>query len=1258
MRILRVRGENLASLAGPFEVDFEADPLGGAGLFAITGPTGAGKSTLLDAVCLALYDRLPRLASADGRAEVGHADDPDGTTRLKYDDVRGILRHGTGAGYAEVEFMGQDGRCYVARWEVRRAHNRPSGRLQAQTVTLRNVGSGERIGDRKTDTLGEIRQRIGLEFEQFRRAVLLAQGEFDSFIRADARQRSELLERLTGTQIYAALSKAAFQRAKAAREQIESLRNQLGANPPLSGEERARAETRLGAARAELDECTAQRDALTRAVDWFVTQERLHKDVTAAEAEHQRALQADTDAAAARGALDTARKAFGLRTEMEAAGTAAAQVAGLADELRDLEARCQESERELAAAVEVEAGAREHSAAARKAYDDIGPLLDMATALDATIEEAERNQRSNAATLEAARAEHVAAEADHEARTTRLDSAAHEARAHTDWLAAHKGVRVLAERVDVVTADVASAAALIGEIAGLESSAQACCAAATRAEEARQAAETNLEEEGRLISGLETRATPLRAALAAADRPALGRTRAALQDMQAATGTALDAAREVSRITGALAMNARGAEDARKKAAAGSETLAQVTTSLPVARARVEEARHALLRSEASVTEQAEHLRSLLVDGEPCPVCGATEHPFALAVAPLDQRLKADRARVSKLQAVVDDLITQQAQAAAEMGTARAELTRLGQEHAELSSHLSRLQGAWTNAVATIERAKPGAGAELPTPPADPTSDAAAHDLMALQGALSGRVRELDAEIEAYDGADSELREVEAQLRKKSATVQALREQVAASATREALNRAQETAARALLKEKTDARDSITGRLHTVLRAAIGDWADRLRRDPSELEESCRGLADEWVKRTEESAAAQRRVASLREDLREAEATLAAASARVQAADVELNEATGRLKRLRVERAGVIDGRPVGEVRTEYRVRAEGAAGHETQATAERARSAEALIASRTKEATSRTAYDGATAALQAAERTLAERLAASGLTRAVAAAALDRGEHWIENEQSRLDGLRAAVGTAAATLGERQRALAAHESAARPTSDRQTTEALRAASEEAQQVAVEEQAAALAAIMADDRARATAADVRARLEEKTASAEVWNALDDLIGSADGNKFRRFVQALTLERLLRRSNRHLADLAPRYQLECAPGGDLALQVIDRHMADEVRGVHNLSGGERFLVSLALALGLASMSTAQGIRVDTLFIDEGFGALDDTCLALAIGALEALQATGRKVGVISHLGELKERIGVKIQVTPRGGGRSEIEVVRT
>jgi exonuclease SbcC len=192
------------------------------------------------------------------------------------------------------------------------------------------------------------------------------------------------------------------------------------------------------------------------------------------------------------------------------------------------------------------------------------------------------------------------------------------------------------------------------------------------------------------------------------------------------------------------------------------------------------------------------------------------------------------------------------------------------------------------------------------------------------------------------------------------------------------------------------------------------------------------------------------------------------------------------------------------------------------------------------------------------------------------------------------------------------------------------------------------------AMLAADDDARARRASALTLLAAAEAEADIDRILGEVIGSHDGKKFRSFAQSLTLDGLLSVANGHLDELAPRYQLERVPNHDLELQVIDRDLGDEVRSVQSLSGGESFLVSLALALGLSSMS-AHDVRVRTLLIDEGFGTLDPATLDSALGVLDALQARGRQVGVISHVPQLMERVGAHVRVVQRGGGRSEVIV---
>jgi len=189
--------------------------------------------------------------------------------------------------------------------------------------------------------------------------------------------------------------------------------------------------------------------------------------------------------------------------------------------------------------------------------------------------------------------------------------------------------------------------------------------------------------------------------------------------------------------------------------------------------------------------------------------------------------------------------------------------------------------------------------------------------------------------------------------------------------------------------------------------------------------------------------------------------------------------------------------------------------------------------------------------------------------------------------------------------------------------------------------------------IARDDERLAASSALRLHIAQQSSAAKVWSQLGELIGSADGKKFRNFAQQLTLDILLGYGNSHLRSLTSRYRLERIQDS-LGLLVVDQDMGDEVRSVHSLSGGESFLVSLAMALGLASLSSHR-VRVESLFIDEGFGSLDADSLRVAMDALDSLQSLGRKVGVISHVQEMTERIGTRVQVQRQAGGLSRIVV---
>ncbi|HWN68818.1 MAG TPA: SbcC/MukB-like Walker B domain-containing protein, partial [Haliangium sp.] len=291
----------------------------------------------------------------------------------------------------------------------------------------------------------------------------------------------------------------------------------------------------------------------------------------------------------------------------------------------------------------------------------------------------------------------------------------------------------------------------------------------------------------------------------------------------------------------------------------------------------------------------------------------------------------------------------------------------------------------------------------------------------------------------------------------------------------------------------------------------------------------------------------------------------------------------------------------------------------------------------------------------EAARATLARGLDEAGLTLATVEALLGRGQGRLDACRTELSGREQALALARAVHMERLARQQRFEGQDAPALARAEAEETLArggsACSEARQALSELQVK----LRMDDDARRHQSEIGQQHRAQLERVRLYADLSELIGSADGKKLRVFAQSLTLDALLAHANAHLDDLAPRYRLARVPGYDLDLQVVDRDMGDEIRSVHSLSGGESFLTSLALALGLSSLS-ARDTRVESLLIDEGFGSLDPGTLEAALAVLDALQASGRKVGVISHVPGLAERIGVRIAVKPQGPGRSVVRVV--
>ncbi|HYH95550.1 AAA family ATPase [Hyalangium sp.] len=1240
MRILSIRGRNLTSLAGDFALELDQSPLDKLGLFAITGATGSGKSTLLDAMCLALFDRTPRLGGRGGVPVGRPGEDLD--DRLLSHDVRGLLRRGSADGHAEVDFLGKDGRRYRSRWSVWRARNKAEGRFRPQELSLTDVASGQTFGRTKSEVLEAIEQRLGLSFDQFRRSALLAQGEFAAFLRADSSERAELLERMTGTEIYSRVSIAAHERHKKEQDELGRMAAGLAAISRLSDEERAGAEATLSgeeAARVRAEAALAEASA---SVEWYAARARL------VGAEHV-ALE---DVARVTEAVEAAAPREGMLARVRAAEVFRGPVAAVESAERTLSEasaaqvmRAAEAEKTLAALGAREAELQQAGrirTAAQVAEEAAGPALTEAARLDAQLSVERREAQEAAQRAEASRAAEAQALAALAGIARQEAAARSEAEAARAWLDAHSRLEPLAREWPRWEAE------LVRYERTALSEQQAKAATVRLGKDVvrlREAAELRRQERQAGSEAMEmaqAQVTHAEAAVgvdAGAARRALRKALLARQEALRALGVARDGA-----VTAAAVEQESGTEveASRREAEAAAIEAQDAAARRLELEAGAKEAQRALARAQAA-QGLASH-RAALREGEPCPLCGAEEHPYGRAEAALEGLVVEASARVESLEAERTAAARKEAAALAREQAARP---RQAQAEARRSTAAARRAGhreAWAKARALLEQ---------PLPPEQAEDSEARSWLEEALKEAQARLTAVNAEEEAAEARARTAREARAAL-------EVCRERLEAAL--EAQRRAEDSLAEAerLLREaEREAEQAGLARRQVLADLASAftgwlQWESRLAAEPAGFRKHCATQVADWSARDEALRNAQARETEARGNRAAAEARKEAQRETAEAHAQAWKRADEALRETQAARAKVLEGRPTEQVRTTLRAAVETAGtGYEKARAVAESSSRDAAVATARAEEAAKAAASAAEAREQA-QTALGALLQGRGVTLEEVRRLLARDAAWCEAEARALAELREALARARTVLEERQAWRARHEASGAPTLPEPevaaTCERARAEAESHRAAA----ARSKARLDQDDEARRRYGAEAQALEDRRRAAEVWKTLHELIGSADGKKFKVFAQSLTLDALLLHANAHLEELARRYRLMRVPGYDLDLQVVDQDMGDETRGLASLSGGESFLVSLALALGLASLSS-ETTQVETLFIDEGFGTLDPETLEVALATLDALQATGRQVGIISHVSGLAERIGAQVRVVKQGGGRSRLVV---
>lgn len=1134
MKFLQLEILNLASLdkQGGEVINFEEGALGESTIFSIVGPMGSGKSTLLDAICLALYNRAPRYPRKKGdknqNIEIFGAADASENNRLAPTDSRNILTRGKKEGYSKLTFLANNGSIYRAEWHVRFQRVRYEN---AKTALYKITKNGEEITEETADW-NELPNIIGLDYDQFLRTVLIAQGSFANFLTAKENERYELLEKLIGceetyTNIATEIKKAKDQATDAYNQiaaSVEAVKQNL-----LNDEELAQLKEeidRLEKAEKELD---SQLQAISKDLQWFEENDKQIKQIAICQADMKQA--ADAIKAMQTQILrlqlhDEVQPAVNLLQEVERQTQSIHEqeenILKAEGNIKSQESAIDESEKTLASLKEAVSKAQEQ-------LEKALPVIAEARALKTKMEAAMPNLKEKKEALELAQKENQTALKDVEENARNIQK--WEAETEKANLALKTTKEEIAKQKQVL-------------------------------HEATQAAEQDWETERNKTAGQNIE--ELQSHKSAAEKK--------LQDVQQAIKVVahLDTAttekqKNEERI---LVLGKRNEEIDEALGKLTIEALEKETLTLRNA--------YTLM-----VSEKWEIHRANLTEGKPCPLCGSTTHPyhtdnrqFEEATTELSQLLKAKENLLKLQQKEEKDLSGERKQNDGEVQT-------LQKQQEKLSGEIATYEKDWKALIAQY--------------PKIPKAEA---ELKSLLPIYENKAKDASSKLSLFNKIQKEIERL-TQLKDKAVKDEAAYESKASTIQ----NKAQEntsTCATKLAEQKVLTSNLISQQKskEEAYRKALQAW-NSTKKEMEEWQEKYKQILN-----GEEPDAAEQRLTAAKD-----EAT--------KAADNQ-NENINKLKAELANSKG----------------------SHQTM-----------LSQNKTMKENLQTKEKELDFWIEEYNKQLEEKsIEPPFIDRNTIREMLHSAEDWNAIRREK-DEKEKAVASTTALYQSAEKAHQQH----LEHQPAQSRDALLAIQQEYQERSQRnELIAAKARMQNHQEALKQLGDKAEALQLVTQEKDDWTAITDAIG-ADGKTLRKIAQCYTLSFLITHANQEIRKFNSRYELQQVKHS-LGIRVIDHDRADDIRDTTSLSGGETFIVSLGLALGLSALSS-RNISFENLFIDEGFGTLDPDTLATVIDSLAMLQSSqGKKVGVISHTDTMSERITTQIRIIKNGNsGSSHIEI---
>ena len=1189
MKILRIKSLNINSLKGEFEIDFEKF-LKDESLFAITGPTGAGKSTILDIITCALYGRTARLSSPPNEL---------------------MSRH-TAECLCEVEFEVK-GKVYVSSWSQKRARKSPDGAFQTAKMEISEVESGKILETYLSKVPKYIEELSGLDFDRFIQSMMLAQGSFDAFLKARENERSSLLEKITGTQIYKQISCEIYQTYSKKNEEIKLDENLLGNIELLSNEVVIEKTSVLNNSKAQKLELDTKENELKIIATWLENLQKLEADNIRYIQEFEQITLEKESKKEDFIRLDLANKALNIQPIYQEKNSLTQIINQDKEKLEKLQKELIELKEHLELKTKESIKTKDELDKEKISFDSNSKKLQEVRTLQTKIESKLQNIKDLENKISSQNEQKINLDEDLKLLKTNQEKIENDLKTINDYLIKNKDDESLKEEISLISKNINDYKDVVKLLKQIEEKLQNTTLDEKNLQDSFTSTKKEFDEIKVLFDYKDKEYKELELQTSNFNQKEVNN-----RDRLKSIEKLLISIDEYKRLLESISKEENIITSSKNESKTIKTNIEEKTKLINEIQTHIQTLNDK--REKELLIAKYESDRVNLKEGEECFLCGSKEHPFvnhntsvsvdetASLIAQkkqiFDEENKALRVielSLSKLEAKID--------------SSTLELNKLSKSKEEIELVFSSL-----NFIL-----------------ADDSKTSLEEEKYLLDQELENIIKTRDIKEKVLIQRDNLQKELNT---KQTLVSQNEQELYKLKSSIEQLQNEQTQN----ISKKQSLEEELS-KVYTKYELIFDE----------KFEENFRILVakkDSFMKNETSKKELDAKLQSLTIQRKELDTKIISIESSLKTDAEQLSKISTETKELQTQSKSILDISDLNSFEKEITVKFN---------------TINEKYNSLSKELVNLNSKDELlnTQTIEMSQKLIDDNTKLDDKKQDFNKALLENSFNSKEEFEKVLlpKEQREELSLMCKALEEKYTQIQTLKiDIAKKLSEQKelnlTDKELQTLSEELKelQTTIDELQKSIGSLEKELEINALNMqkheDKIKELQKKKEAFKVWVKLNEMIGSSQGDKFARFAQSITLDQLIYLANKHLQILSPRYELQRGSDSSklLEIEIIDGFQGDVVRPVSTLSGGESFIVSLSLALGLSALAS-QKISIDSLFLDEGFGTLDSDSLELALNALNQLQNSGKMVGVISHVEALKERIPLQIRVMPKGDGTS-------